>query len=106
VRAARIVLSDAAAADILAQADWYELQSGQKLALRWERAVTSTALRLAKMPLAGSVCKFDAEALRDLRKLPVDGFPSHLIFYQLLENQILIVRIVHGARDLEMLFSE
>ena len=37
----RIVLSDAAVADILEQSDLYQEQSGDKLAKRWESAVTS-----------------------------------------------------------------
>jgi len=106
VNAASIVFSEAAATDILAQADWYELQSGRSLAARWDRAGTSTLQRIAKLPRTGSLCTFKPEALRGLQKIPVDGFPSHLVFYQLLQNQILVVRVLHGARDLEMLFSE
>ena len=34
----RLVLSDAAAADIIEQADWYSAQSGKALAARWEGA--------------------------------------------------------------------
>jgi plasmid stabilization system protein ParE len=89
VKATRIVLSDAAVADILAQANWYDLQSGQKLAMRWERAVTSTTLRLATMPHAGIPCTFGAEALRGMRRMPVNGFPAHLIFYQLVGSRSL-----------------
>ena len=50
---ARLVLSDAAAADILEQADWYIAQSGQALAERWEKAVTAAVLRVLKSPTAG-----------------------------------------------------
>ena len=34
----------------------------------------------------------------------IPGFPKHLIFYQVRKNEVLILRIVHGARDLESLF--
>jgi plasmid stabilization system protein ParE len=46
VKRTRIVLSDAVVADILEQSDWYQEQSGDKLAKRWERAVTSAVLRV------------------------------------------------------------
>jgi len=29
---------------------------------------------------------------------------NHLIFYQLQHGEILVLRVVHGARDLESLF--
>jgi hypothetical protein len=35
VKRPRIVPSDAAVADILEQSDWYQEQSGDKLAKRW-----------------------------------------------------------------------
>jgi plasmid stabilization system protein ParE len=35
----RLVFSDAAIADILEQADWYAVQSGRRLAQRWEKSV-------------------------------------------------------------------
>jgi len=39
VKRPRIVLSNAAVADILEQSDWYQEQSGEKLAKRWERVL-------------------------------------------------------------------
>jgi toxin ParE1/3/4 len=92
--------------DVLAQADWYEPQSNRTLGVRWERAVTATTVRLAKTPRAGSPCSFSSPQLKDLRRLPIDDFPSHLVFYRIAQNQIHILRVVHGARDLETLVSE
>ena len=106
MRAAHVTFSPAAIADILAQADWYEMQANQKLAARWERAVSATVLALAKTPHAGARCTFKAESLRGTRRMPVHRFPSHLVFYQVVEQQLHILRVVHGARDLEKLFSE
>ncbi len=102
----RIVFSDAGLADILEQSDWYAGKAGRNLAKCWEANVTSTLLRIARAPGIGSLCEFSAEELRGTRRLPVAGFPRHLIFYQAREHEILILRIVHGARDLESLFSE
>ena len=54
----RLVLSDAAIADILEQADWYLEQSGRPLAQRWEKAVTSAMSYVVSHPSAGSPCTF------------------------------------------------
>jgi toxin ParE1/3/4 len=104
VKGERIVLSDAAASDILEQADWYESQADHRLAERWEKAVTATFLRIVKAPRSGSLCHFKAEELLDVRRALVTGFPKHLVFYSFNNKELFILRVVHGARDLEGLF--
>ena len=54
MKSASLTLSEAAAADIVEQADWYREQSGPALAKRWERAVTSALLRILHHPRAGA----------------------------------------------------
>jgi toxin ParE1/3/4 len=104
VKKARLVLSDAAVADILEQADWYMAQSGQALAQRWEKAVTSAVLRVVKNPAAGTPCTFRAAELRKVRRTTIPGFPKHLLFYRIYGTEMLVLRVIHGARDLEKLF--
>ncbi|HXF13687.1 MAG TPA: type II toxin-antitoxin system RelE/ParE family toxin [Terriglobales bacterium] len=104
MKAARLTVSEAAAADIIEQADWYQQQSGAQLAKRWETAVTSAVLRIIDRPRAGTISKFPHSELSDVRRVLILGFPKHLIFYQVRKSEILILRIVHGARDLESLF--
>jgi plasmid stabilization system protein ParE len=40
-----------------------------------------------------------------LRKTLIAGFPKHLLFYRFDEQEVFVVRVIHGARDLERLFS-
>jgi toxin ParE1/3/4 len=103
VKDVRLAISDAAVADILEQADWYETQSGVSLGERWGKAVTSAVLRIVKNPNAGTPCTFQSSELRGLRRTAIAGFPKHLIFYRIQEEEVFILRIVHGARDLERL---
>jgi toxin ParE1/3/4 len=104
VKGQRIVLSDAAVADILEQAEWYESQEHRQLAERWEKAVAATFLRIAKAPSAGLLCHFKAEELLEVRRALVAGFPKHLVFYRFRDKELFILRVIHGARDLESLF--
>jgi plasmid stabilization system protein ParE len=53
------------------------------------------------MPGMGSPKLFKDTRLAGLRSWSVKGFPNHLIFYQRLENGIMVVAVIHGARDLE-----
>ena len=100
----QLVLSDLAVADILEQADWYIAKSGHPLAKRWDKAVTATVLRTLRNPASGKVCSFRAPELRDVRRLPKGGFPKHLLFYRVRQSRLLVLRVVHGARDLEAPF--
>ncbi len=97
----RLVLSDAAVVDILEQADWYAVQSGVALGKRWEKAVTSAVLRVLNNPAAGTPCAFRRAELRDVRRATIPGFPKHLLFYSIQGTEVLVLRVIHGARDLE-----
>jgi len=101
----RLVFSDAAIADILEQADWYEAHSGRRLAKRWEKAVKSVVSFTVKRPTVGAPCTFRTPVLRDVRRTAISGFPKHLLFYRFDDDEVAILRVVHGARDLERLFS-
>jgi toxin ParE1/3/4 len=101
----RLVFSDAAIADIVEQADWYEAQSGRRLAKRWEKSVKSVVSLVVRRPAAGAPCKFQVAALHGVRRMAIFGFPKHLLFYQFDEVEVFVPRVVHGARDLEQLFS-
>lgn len=63
-----------------------------------------TLLGIARNPLLGPVCHFQSKDLSDVRRIAVAGFTRHLIFYRFQEQQLLILRVIHGARDLESLF--
>ncbi len=96
-------LTDVAVSDIQEQADWYEQRSGHTLARRWEYQVTAALIRIEKNPRSGAKCGFSAGELQGVRRMPIAGFPKHLIFYREQEEEIRILRVVHGARDLESL---
>ena len=97
----RLVLSDSAVADILEQADWYRAQSAVVLEERWEKAVTTTLLRIVNNASAGAPCSFYREELRHVRRTAISGFSKHLLFYKFDTTELFVLRVIHGARDLE-----
>jgi toxin ParE1/3/4 len=103
VKKAHLVFSDSAVADILEQATWYEHQSGIALANRWDKAVTSAILRILDAPQSGSPCSFRAPELVGLRRKTLIGFPKHLLFYTFQGDEVFVLRVLHGARDLDSL---
>ena len=104
MRKPQLIVSEPAAADVVEQAHWYQEQSGTELAKRWERAVTCAVLRVIDHPRAGAISSFQHPELSNVRRVLIPGFSKHLMFYQIRKNEIPILRILHGARDLESLF--
>jgi toxin ParE1/3/4 len=70
-------------------------------AIRFCLAVEDAASKLAEMPGMGSLREFSKPALAQLRSWPIKGFRNYLLFYQPSPDGIEVLRIIHGARDIE-----
>lgn len=55
---------------------------------------------------AGRQSDFVLGRLTGIRSLPVPGFRNYLIFYRIQGDQLEIIRVLHGARDLELALEE
>ena len=84
--------------------EWYEQQANSHLSTRWERSVYRSVYGLLRFPHSGPPCIFKSSELRAIRRIPVFEFPKHLIFYRVEKDRLVILRVLHGARDLETLF--
>jgi toxin ParE1/3/4 len=100
-------VSEAAALSIVEQADYY-MAADRSLALRWEESVDEGVGSLLKMPERGAQCRFRSPSLANVRWILVPGFPKHLIFYRYSpdDQAVLIIHVLHGARDVESLLDE
>lgn len=98
---APVELTREAATDLLWQAEWYDTHAGPEVAERYLRAVAGTRDRLSLTPDAGRRRRFSSPLLRGVRSLAVERpFHRHLFFFRREDAVILILRIMHGARDL------
>ena len=61
---------------------------------------------LARTPLSGRERLFRDPRLRGVRFFPIRGFENWLIFYRPLERGVEVLRVLHGARDLERLLGK
>ena len=106
---AETLLSPEARADLIAQSDYFDHELGNPaLAVRFEACAEATFKKLARTPGLGRPRSLGGYSrLQKLRSWKVDGFPRHLIFYRELPDKgdVEVVRILHGARNLEKLFS-
>lgn len=92
--------------DLLEQFLYLADQATVKVAERYFTAVDRTCARLAKQPLSGTPYDSGAARLEGIRRVPVSGFTTYLLFYVPSGGGIAVVRILHGARDIEDLFTQ
>jgi len=93
--------SDEAQCDVELQAEYYARERDLQLALDFTHAVESAITALGTTPSLGPTCKLQHAELGQLRKWRVDApFERHLIFYRVEAGAVVVVRIIHGMRDL------
>src|SRR5450755_62282 len=100
----RIVRRPAADRDLI-DCFVYIGRDSEESATRFLQAAEETFLELARMPGMGLVTSFTSSADRDMRRWRIRGFENFLIFYFPIENGIEVVRVLHGAREIERLFE-
>jgi toxin ParE1/3/4 len=102
--APRVVRNPQADDDLVEIAAYLWLEDAA-LAERFLRAAEAAFRRLARFPRAGSPYRSTMPTLARLRKCPIPGFRNHLIFYRPIEHGVQIIRVLHGARELELLLD-
>ena len=100
-----VTLRPRARLDILEQFVYFGDQENVELAERYLAAVEATCRLLAEHPYSGTAYDSGIARLRGLRRFRVKGFESYLVFYVPQETGIDIVRVLHGARDINKLFA-
>ena len=91
----------AADRDLDEQAVYLESQASLETALRFYDAAASTFARIAGMPGIGERWISSNSRLADLRVWRIEGFENHIVFYRPSDEGIDIVRVLHGARDID-----
>jgi toxin ParE1/3/4 len=101
-----VVRRPAAIVDVIGIADYLADHASISVADRFTASVKKTAEKLARMPGIGSRWESGEHRLGDVRFLPVTRFPNHVLFYRPIEGGIELLRVLHGARDLERELDE
>jgi toxin ParE1/3/4 len=91
----------AADGDLDEQAAYLAEHASLEVALRFYDAAATTFESIARMPGIGERWPSAVPRLDGLRVWRVQGFERHLIFYRPTESGIDIVRVLHGARDID-----
>lgn len=102
----RYHLRPAAARDLDEQAAYLAQEASLETALRFYDDASATFENLARMPGMGERRESGHPRLAELRVWRVEGFEKHLIFYQPADDGIEIIRVLHGARDIDRILAE
>src|ERR1700736_3701889 len=81
-------------------------RTNPQAALRFLDAFDQTVAALAPMPLLGAPHESDELRLQEVRTWPVAGFKKYLVFYRPTEDGIEVLRVLHGARDIDTVLGE
>ncbi|MBS1813579.1 MAG: type II toxin-antitoxin system RelE/ParE family toxin [Acidobacteria bacterium] len=98
----KLRFTEKAVASIRRSKAHYRREASASIAERFNADVIATASLLLRSPQLGRVPVFDDPKLANLRTLPLAGFP-YAIYYRVEADAILIVDVIHGARDLKSL---
>ncbi len=100
-------ISEAAAHSILEQGAYFRESADDTLVIRWESAIEQAIHSLLEFPERGTLCRFVSPQLAGIRWIFVPGFARQMVFYRYSpdEHTLLIIQVLHGARNLETLIS-
>jgi toxin ParE1/3/4 len=101
---ARVVTRTAAKRDLTDHFVFLGENASVDVARRFLRACNVSFQALAQMPELGAERAFRNPCWSTVRAWPVKGFERYLIFYRPLPDGVEILRLIHGARDIESLF--
>ena len=92
--------------DLLEQFVYFGETADAALAERYFAAVDQTCAVLVDQPHAGVLYDSGIAQIEGLRRFPVRGFEYYLVFYIPCSGGIEVVRVLHGARDIDNIFAQ
>lgn len=101
----RIIKSDLALTDLEEQAE-YLRQRSPRTAMRFLDAAEALIRQLASMPGIGEPFETDNPLFQDLRRFPIPKFPSQIVYDRPLKDRIVVIRVLHDARDADRISGQ
>jgi plasmid stabilization system protein ParE len=99
----KLIFSPVFESDFSSGVEYLAREAGGKIVTRWEKSVYRTITTLQENPQIGRLRRDLRPA--GIRTFGVRDFPRHLIFYMVNKNELILLRVKHGAMNLQVLFS-
>ena len=102
-----VVRSPAAIGDIVEVADYIAQTTSLAAADRFI-AATDKTLRATRRDARRGHSRYEPDdpAYAEMRYFPISRFRNYLVFYRPMLEDIEVVRVLHGARDIAAIFDE
>ena len=76
--------------------------AGPDVVSRFASAVESTRSHIRHFPSSGSLHYSEAASIDNLRMVPVTKFREYLVFYIHGPEEVVLVRLIHGEREVDV----
>lgn len=97
----QLFVRNRATQDLRGQADYILVQGNREAAERFLEFAESAFALLAITPNMGKVVPLRSPSGGEVRQWRIKGFKDYLIFYRVEGERVEVLRVLHGARDLE-----
>ncbi len=101
----KLIIRDRATQDLRQQAN-YILGNGNVVAAEhFLQSAEATFAQILTVPRIGKSVDFGLDHMGEVRQWRIKNFQDYLVFYRVEDEQIEILRVLHGARDLADILS-
>lgn len=84
----------------------YLFEESPEAAIRFYDAVDATVSGLRQWPSSGRTWDWTGPGQQPLRAFRVKGFTKYLLFYTVIDDVLIVVRVLHSARDIGSILVE
>ncbi len=96
-----LIVRNRATQDLRQHANYILAMGNRNAAERFLSSAELTFSQLTMTPYLGKVVSLALSDLGEIRRWRIKNFKDYLIFYQVLDDRIEVLRVLQGARDLE-----
>ena len=97
----QVIVRNRATQDIRQQANYILVNGNRESGEKFLEFVEYTFTQLAITPNMGRVVPLLLADMGTIRQWRIKNFKDYLIFYKVQEERVEVLRVLHGARDLE-----
>lgn len=102
-----LIVLQPAIQDITEAVDYYQAQGGADVAERFRHAIRSTLVTIQERPGLGAIQPRVPSRLRGCRRWHVAApFDKLQVFHRSSKTRVEVLRVLHGARDIDRVIAE
>jgi toxin ParE1/3/4 len=101
----KLIIRNRATQDLRQQANYILSNGSAGAAEQFLELAEATFAQILTVPRIGKSLDFLSERMGEVRQWRIKNFQDYLVFYRLQDEQVEILRVLHGARDLDNILS-